>query len=603
MAESLCRRGLREAPHDVNLLQLAGVACYLGGKVDDAMKFLRRAAMLEPRSAAIQSNLGLVTRGHGDLERAIQHYRKAVELDPQCGDYLSNLGDALRASGKLEEAAGFCERAVKVNPSGAGLNNLGTVLQEQGRLQEAISTFRRAVALEPTLATAWSNFAGALEAAGRIDEASEAHRQAIHHNPKETAINDALIYSASATPEEIFAEHQRWARQYAKPLAHLIPRHENAPTPDRRLRIGYISPDFSEHAIMYYLEPILEHRDREGFEVFLYSSRDRADDVTRRYQSLCDQWREIAKFSDEEIAAQIVADRIDILVDLATHTAGNRLLVFARKPAPVQVTYLGYAGTTGLETMDWRITDRFVDPPGVTEALHTEKLFRLPSTQWCYRPPPQAPAITPLPASATGRITFGSANKLSKMTPFVMRLWAEVLKRLPESRLFMRADAFRDAATRKELERFFGEEGIDASRLAFYPWGSMQEYLEFFNQVDIVLDTFPFNGGTTTCHSLWMGVPVVSLAGRTSVSRVGSSVLRNVGLGELAAETSDEFVEAAVKLAGDKARLETLRSSLRARIEKSPLRDERAFVQQLEDGYRQMWRNWCDQTEGEGRSN
>jgi predicted O-linked N-acetylglucosamine transferase (SPINDLY family) len=326
--------------------------------------------------------------------------------------------------------------------------------------------------------------------------------------------------------------------------------------------------------------------------VFCYSSVARPDAVTQRLQTYPATWRSLVGVRNDAAAQMVRDDRIDILVDLSTHTVGNRLLLFARKPAPVQVTWLGYASTTGLSTIDYRLTDPIVDPPGMTEAFHTEKLLRLPRTQWCYRPPDEAPAVVDAPAVGNGYVTFGNATNLAKVTPKTLDMWSQVLREVPGSRLALKSTSFADESTRQLVRDSFAARGVANDRLHFEPSGDLRSYFDFTNTLDICLDTFPFTGGTTTCHTLWMGVPVVTLAGQTSVSRVAASVLTNVALADLVANTPQQFVELAKPLAADATRLSTLRVNLRKMMKDSALCDAVGFARDLESAYRTLWRAW-----------
>ncbi|HWB54226.1 MAG TPA: hypothetical protein VG722_08535, partial [Tepidisphaeraceae bacterium] len=334
--------------------------------------------------------------------------------------------------------------------------------------------------------------------------------------------------------------------------------------------------------------------DRDQMEVFCYANQPVEDEITHRLRSLADHWRNIFRESHDAAADLIQRDKIDILVDLSSHTNANRLLVFARKPAPVQGTYLGYASTTGLRAIDFRLTDAWVDPPGMSESHHTEQLVRLPNTQWVYRPPTSAPEITPLPAESNGHMTFGIAANLSKINVVTIEMWSRTLRAAPGSILFLKGTGLDDPPTRQHFVNEFAGRGIGESRLRLESSSPLAEYFQWFEQVDLILDTFPFAGGTTSCHSLYMGVPVITRTGDTSVSRVGSSILHNLRLGELVADTPEMFVKIATELADDLPRLSQLRQSLRDRMKASPIMDEVRFVANLESAYRALWRAWCE---------
>ena len=358
--------------------------------------------------------------------------------------------------------------------------------------------------------------------------------------------------------------------------------------------MGYVSPDFRRHSVAYFIEPLIARHDRDAFEVYCYSNVLTPDSMTRHLMGLSDSACHIVAMSDGEAADRVRADGIDILVDLAGHTAGGRLGLFALKPAPVQVSYLGYPNTTGLAAIDWRITDIHADPPGNGDEFHSERLARLPRTFLCFQPPADAPAIQPPPSIESGRITFGSFNTLPKVTPEVVGAWAQLLHRVPGSRLLLKASGLTDAAGRGRLLGEFAQHGIDEDRLTLLgKVGDFNAHLARYHEMDIGLDPFPYNGTTTTCEAVWMGVPVVSLAGDRHAGRVGASVLANLGLEELIATSIDEYLAIAADLAADTARLGMLRETMRARVVASPLRDETGFSREVEHAYRQMWLRWC----------
>jgi predicted O-linked N-acetylglucosamine transferase (SPINDLY family) len=362
---------------------------------------------------------------------------------------------------------------------------------------------------------------------------------------------------------------------------------------DRRLRIGYVSPDLRDHVVGRFMLPLLANHDHQRFEIFCYADVARADAMTERLRSHADCWRNTAGLSDEQLARAVRDDRIDILIDLTMHMAGSRLLAFARKPAPVQVTYLAYCGTTGLEAMDYRLTDPHLDPPDATDE-YVEQSIRLPRTYWCYQPPDDAPEVSSLPMTrAGGRVTFGCLNNFSKVSQPTIETWAELLRAIPDARLILHAHA---GAHRQRLLTRLGELGIDTGRIEFVGFAPTASYLATYHRIDVALDPFPYAGGTTTCDALWMGVPVVTLAGRTAVGRGGASILTNLGLPELVARSPEEYVQIALALARAPQRLERLRCSMRDRMGRSPITDAPGFACDVESAYRAMWARHCDQS-------
>jgi predicted O-linked N-acetylglucosamine transferase (SPINDLY family) len=539
-------------------------------------------------------------RAAGQLDAAVESYRQTLRLAPQHADSLLNLGIVLAQSGRTGEAIESWQAVLKRNPNDAdALANLGNLMRGLGRLGEALDHTRRAIALNPDRALLHSNLGYVYQQRGQLDEAIACSRHALELEPKLALTHSNLLvnltYHGSIEPAEVFAEHRRWNARYAEPLKSQVRPHENDRDPDRRIRVGYVSADLRDHSIAYFMEPVLANHDAANVELFCYTLNPRNDAVADRLRGCGHTWRSIVGVANAQSAEMIRQDRIDILVDLAVHSGGHKLLLFARKPAPVQVTWLGYAGTTGLDVMDFRLTDPIVDPPGLTESLHTEQLVRLPRTQWCYRPPDDAPDVSPPPFERNSDdVTFGNATNLAKVTPQVIALWARAMNAAStQSRFALMSRSFADESTRQLITEAFAGHDVDASRLSLRPGGTIGDYFRFFADIDVCLDTFPFNGGTTTCHTLWMGVPVLTMTGRTSVSRVAASVLTNVGLGDLVAATPDEFVRVAAALSRDADRLRTLRTQLRDMMRTSPLCDAPAFVRDLETAYRTMWRAWC----------
>jgi predicted O-linked N-acetylglucosamine transferase (SPINDLY family) len=372
------------------------------------------------------------------------------------------------------------------------------------------------------------------------------------------------------------------------PLKALRRPHESTAEPDRRLRIGYVSPDFREHPVARFVLPLFREHDREQVEVFTYSDVTRQDPVTRMLRDHVDRWRDVATLRDEQLTDLVRADEIDILVDLAAHSGHNRLLAFARKPAPVQVTYLAYCSTTGVDAIDYRVTDRFLDPPG-EPSHYTEASLYLPHCYWCY----SAPSLGGRPATERrpGPPTFGCLNTFAKVSDVTLDLWMRLLRRVPEARLLLYA---RTEAHRARVRRVMREAGVEESRAAFVGRQSLANYLETYRDIDVALDPHPYGGGTTTCDALWMGVPVVSLAGRTAVSRAGSTLLSNVGLEHLVARSEGQYLELATGLIRDADGLAELRGGLRGRLESSPVMDAPRFARDLEAAFRTVWRTWCE---------
>ena len=565
------------------------------GRPDEAVACYRRALELKPDYVDARISLGNVLADRGNLDEAVACYRRVLELKPDYAEAHSNLGNAMNDMGRPDEAVACHRRALELKPDYAEAHsNLGNAMKYQGTLDEAVACYRRALELKPDFAEAHTNLGNALKDQGRPDEAVACHRRALELNPDYAAAHSNLVYTQLLCPgydaRAHYEEQRRWNQQHAEPLLKLIQPHLNDRSPDRRLRVGYVSPDFRSHPVGWFLLPLLESHDRASFEISCYASVRIADKTTDRCRVRADVWRDVLGLSDEQVAQTIRQDRVDILVDLTMHTGNNRLLVFARKPAPVQVTYLAYCGSTGLGTMDYRLTDPYLDPPGRDEQFYSEQSVRLQETYWCYQPPIAMPPVNPLPALEAGHVSFGSLNNFCKVSPPVLAAWSRLLKAVPGSTLLLHAHA---GSHRDRVRTFLTEQGISAGRLTFVDFLPTAEYFRVYQQIDVALDTFPYGGGTTTCDALWMGVPVVSLAGQTAVGRGGLSILSNVGLPDLVARDLEQYVEIAASLANDLPRLSQLRATLRGRMQKSPLMDAPRFARHIEAAYRDMWRRWC----------
>jgi predicted O-linked N-acetylglucosamine transferase (SPINDLY family) len=564
-------------------------------KIDDAIASFRQALAHDPAHAKAHNNLGCTLEAAGDLASAAQCYRDAIGLDPDMAHAHYNLGNACRQLGDAKQAIEQIERALAIEPAHADWrSNLGSLQHEQLQLDDAISNLQKAIALDPGLDRAYSALGGALLLAGRVEEANAAFGKALELKPERADVESwsllSLHYGLGENAPMIFDKHLAWARRHARGVPRATTHRGVGQDAGRRLNIGYVSPDVTQHLVASFIEPVLAARDRGEFSVFCYSSGRREDETTRRLRGHCDHWRDISLVSDMDAADRIRADGIDILVDLAGHTGGGRLLLFAWKPAPAQVTWLGYPNTTGMDTMDYRLTDAVADPPGRTERYHAEKLIRLPHGFLCYAPPRESPEVAEPAKIQAGRLMFACFNNLAKITSPMIALWAELLRGLPGARLLLKNYGLSAESARHELRARFLKNGIGAERLDLLPADrSIAQHLAQYRQVDIALDVFPYNGRSTTCEALWMGVPVVTLAGTTHVSRVSASILTSVGLPELIANTPGEYMEIATRLAVDVEKRRALRGGMRARMRSSPLLDAQGFSRALEAAYREMW--------------
>jgi predicted O-linked N-acetylglucosamine transferase (SPINDLY family) len=561
-AERVYRSILAEHPEHASALHLLGHVLTLQAKTAEAVSVLTRAAELAPDDADVSFNLGCALHREGQRGAAERAFRRAVDLRPGFVAAWLSLAGAMTDAHDLDAAEDCFQRALELDPGFAEAHyNYGNLLHREGRIAEALSHYRSALSLKPDFMRAHSNLVYALN------------------------------FSSEHSPQVVFNEHREWARVHAEPLTRAVIPHSNPRTSGRRLRVGYVSPNFRDHAVTYFFESTLRHHDPGRIAAYCYSDVEHPDAYTERLQRAAHAWRDIAGQDDQSVAELVRGDAIDILVDLTGHTDNHRLLMFARRPAPVQVTWNGYANTTGMLAIDYRISDASADPPGMTENLHTEKLIRLPEIYMAFTPPAASPEVSAAPVLTAGHITLGSFNALSKVTDRVIKVWSEILHRLPESRLLI--FTVPAGRTRDRIIGEFAEHGIAHTRVKLIPRLPLAEFLEAHARVDIALDPFPFSGTTTTCQTLWMGVPVITLAGKSHVSRVGVTMLNSVGLAQCVAESESDYVTRAIALAADRVRLQELRHGLREQMARSPLANGARLTRFLEDAYVKMWEDYC----------
>jgi len=587
------RRALELKPGDADLHNNLGTALAARGRLDEAIAAYRRALELNPEHVQAWSVLGVALAEQGRLDEAIAAHRRAIELKPGYAEAHNNFGLALAARGQLDEAIRAYRRALELKPDYfEAHNNLSIVLRESGQLDEAIAACRRVLQLKPDHSDGWNNLGIALKDRGALDEALAAFRRALELQPGHAAALANLIYALHFQPGEnarvIAAEQERWNRQFGDPVKRFILPQANDRSPERRLRIGYVSPDFYDHVVGRNLLPLLQRHNRHEFEIVCYSATARRDNLTDRFRQYADRWRETLGVTDEALAGMIRQDAVDILVDLSQHMAGNRLPVFAHRPAPVQVSFAGYPESTGVEAIEYRISDRYLEPE-MESCPGRERVFLIDSF-WCYDPCGMEVAVNKLPAKESGHVTFGSLNNFCKINDPVLKLWARVLRAAPDARLMILTGL---GSHRERTWGFLEGEGVAPTRVEFVEPRPRKAYLELYHRLDVVLDPFPYGGHTTSLDALWMGVPVVSLAGERAASRAGLSQLSNLGLPELVAHAEDEYVQIATQLTRDLPRLDELRRTLRARMETSVLMDAPRFAHNIEAACRAMWRRWC----------
>ena len=629
-AERACRMILTSAPDDASTLNLLSTCLSMCGRPEEAVEFSERAVAVRPKAPFYLFNLGDCYRRLGQLEKAIDCYQNSlsVERSPQA---FRALGCAYAQRGMWSDAARNFDQSARLRPRDKrALIGLADALNHIPRPREAAQAARSALMINAKNPAAHMQFAIALRQLGLLTESSEEFVKTLELAPQDlqstvalanielerlrhktaiglfrkamaisrgsSALHSKLLlagqYDSEDNETQLLEEHKRWGADVLSRIPDGTAAKLTDSGSERTLRIGYLSPDLREHPVATFLEPVLASMNRERFHVAAFADVPRPDAATRRLKSLTQTWYETFKLDNQRLDELIREERIDFLVDLAGHTAFNRLPLFARRPAPIQVTYLGYPNTTGLpsDVMNYRITDAIADPPGEADQMHTEKLVRLPGCFLCYKPPADAPAVGPLPADANGFVTFGCFNAMPKLSQWLIELWAKLLKRVPTARLMLKNSSLGDEGVRADVVERFAGQGIEADRLIMLGREpSTVGHLGRYGQVDIALDSFPYNGTTTTCEAMWMGVPVVTLAGKVHRSRVGASLLSAVGLEELVANTPEGYVELAATLAEEIDKLRALRLGMRERMKDSRLMDAVTFTRNLEIAYRQMF--------------
>jgi len=604
-AASCYERALAESSANAQACVNYGAVLRDLAKPAEAESWYRRALDLEPDAPLAHFNMGNALRDQGRLDEAVSSYRRAVCLEPGTPSFLINLGNALRDSGNAAKAVAVYRQALELEPHNPEvLINLGNAWKELGNSGEAIRIYTQALLARPDMAEAHYNLGTVFQDQCRITDAMACYRLALELKPDHVVAHSNLLmniqYDTSITPEDLLRESRSWESAHLAGVR-VMPPPAHSPDPERPLRVGYVSGDLRRHPVGYFLDGVLASHDRTRFRIHCYANQSFGDDLTDRLRCNSDAWQTVFGMPDDHLADLIRKDGIDILVDLAGHTARNRLLVFGRKPAPVQVTWAGYVGTTGLSAMDYLVSDDRETPAG-TDHWYVESVVRLPDCYICYTPPDYAPPVATLPALRNGFVTFGCFNNLAKINPEVISLWTEVLAGIPDARLLMVTKALGDPNIERRYREAFDAGGV-GGRVDFSGMVPHRELLGRYGDVDVALDPFPYSGGLTTLESLWMGVPVITLGGERFASRHSLSHLTAAGLPELIAGDRGGYVARAVSLASDLSRLEKMRSSLRGRLAGSPLCDAPRFTRNLEHAYRSMWLRWCREGSLHGRVN
>ena len=595
-SEKFARAALAEIQDVPMFYYTLGNALIAQKKRDEGLKSYQQALAIKPEFVNCLNKIGDVYRQDGEDDIAFSYFARAAAIRPDAHAY-AHMGFILQDKAQYKAAAEHYERALVLDPESSQiLNNLGLVNDALGKYEDAIAYYKRALAIKPNNVEILSNFALTFKNLGRLDEAIACFKQALDIAPDHPQLYGNLlltmVYAASVSPSELATTARIFGERIADP--HLrqrsLIRDKN---PERKLRIGYCSPDFCEHPVNYFFQPLIKFHDRDQFELFAYSNTMKEDATTGCLKRFFDHWRDIRNLNDDQAADLIEQDKLDILIDLAGHTGNNRLMVLARKPAPLQVTWLGYPATTGMRAIDYRITDHVIEPIGMTEHLNTETLWRLKGVFTCYNPHENSPAVTPRPPFETnGYITFGCFNNFAKVTDPVIKTWTKILEQVPNSRLLLEIPGLNDPKSAALITERLRSVGLPMERVILEPRKRSNQFV-LYNRIDMALDPFPCAGGTTSMDTLWMGVPFVTLDGEHYVSRMGVSILTYAGLPELIAKNLEEYIRLAVDLAQDHERLRTMRHHLREKVMASPLMIQEPFVSDMEDAYRGMWRKYC----------
>jgi len=566
------------------------------GKLSKALDLCADLFKHYPDHPRVLHGFGLLNYRTGDIQEGEQLIRKSIQLKPDFSDAHHNLGIIFWSTLRLDEAEEQFRMVLEYDPDNdKALSFLASILITKDQNAEAERICARVKQLNPFNSQNYLNYGNLMLAYGRPDEAAD-NFQAGLNIQRSDALHSSYLFAMNLLPrfnqKDIFEESENWCRPLLKSGGLNKKCFLNNPEPGRKLRIGYVSGDFKLHPVTYYLKPVLANHNKNCFEIYLYNTFPMSDDVTESLVVFADVVRDISSISDLRAEALVRNDGIDILVDLAGHTGFNRLGLFARKPAPVQVTWLGYFNTTGLNTIDYLISDPITIPDG-EECSFSEKVYKLPDCRFCYLPMPYTPRVAVLPALRNGYVTFGSFNGIHKITSDVVRLWAEVLNAVQNSKILLKSKSFQDEEVKKDFVRKFASHGISSDRIIFRALSAHFVMLQEYGDIDIALDTFPYNGGATTCEALWMGVPVVTLEGQTPISRQSKAFLHTIGCQEWVASSPESYVEIASLLASDRKSLSEKRSNLRQLMANSPLCDSAMFTLHLENAYRHMWQTWC----------
>lgn len=602
-AVDMLTRAAQLVPKEPGVQSNLGEALVAAGRAPESVAAFQRALALEPESAERHFNLALAYGYSGEQAGARAAFADACRLEPGNARFHLELAQSLRGAGELEPALAAARRSLELDPGHAFAHQIcGSISSDLQRLDDAIESYRCALELEPKLPRVHADLGLALLGSGRVEEAVTSWELAVAADPSDVVSDSnrmfALMFHGGFDDGRIAAAGRAWAARHEAPLAAALPSPSAAPVAQKKLRVGYVCSVFREQALVCFIVPLVLERARDGYELYCYSGVTHGDAITEQLRASADVWRDVADLSDADLAELIRRDGIDVLVDMNMHMATSRLLAFARRPAPVQMSWGAYPGTTGLSSIDYRVTDRHLNPPGEPHVFVEQPLV-LPDTFWCYDPLDRSVEVGELPGLRSSSICFGNLNGVWKLNRETAALWARVLLQVPGSTLSLLSPGWQRgvagglAESEQRLLGFFEVAGVAPERVQFLPRAARKAYFEYYNGIDIGLDTLPYGGHTTSCDALWMGVPVVSLVGQTVVGRACLTLNANLGLPELVARSDAEFVETALALSRDLPALAGLRRGLRSRMQSSRLMDGARFARNMEAGYRAAWQRHC----------
>lgn len=588
---------LKTQPNEPGALHFLGLIAHQEGAEETALEYLTKSVQAKPDYADAHSNRGIVLKELGRLDEAILSYQKALHLNPNFADAHYNLGNAFTDLDRHNDAVDCYRKTLTIKPDYMAAHyNLGRSLGKLGLLDEAVVSYEKALALKPDYVIAHTGLGNVLNDQGWLDQSIEHFKIAISLAPDDMSAHDNLLlteqYRYGQNAKSLYDLHHKWGEEHGQGFLDEWPSHKNERDPDRRLRVGFVSSDLGRHPVGYFVRPLLANLPKNQIQTFCYSDR-QPDDLTQLIKTATNIWRDTKHIKDDQLRQIIIDDEIDILIDLAGHSAGNRLQLFARKPAPLQVAWAGYVGTTGLSAIDYLVSDQYSTPAG-EDVFYQEKILRMPDGWLCYEPPDYAPEIGPLPYDCKGHISFSSFSNPAKINHSVAAVWTRILDAVPGSSLLIKYKGIETPTANGRLRALFEAEGLASSRLILEGRSPHADLLKRYGEeIDIALDPFPYSGGLTTYEALWMGVPVITVPGQTFASRHSQSHLTTIGLPELVAKDYDDYVARAVDLASDIERLRSLRARLRSQMANSPACDGEKFAKGFTNLMRSIWKDWC----------